>query len=120
MTVCAREGDDAGYGKGSVGKVVELGRFFGATQSVRRYVRLWRCVGSRASVDVPCVGRAVWAEGECAGRSSGKRLSEPHKKQLHCVGALDCLQNRVRHGYGFCGASCSSLGRSVYFCLCLP
>lgn len=56
MTVCAREGDDAGYGRRSVGNLIEVGRP-DVTQSVRRYVRLWRCVGSRASADVPGVGR---------------------------------------------------------------
>jgi hypothetical protein len=56
MTVCARQGNDAGYGKRSVGKLVGVGRA-GVTQSVRRYVRLWRCVGSRASAAVRCVGR---------------------------------------------------------------
>jgi hypothetical protein len=56
MTVGARKGDDAGYGKRSVGNLVGAARV-DVTQSVRRYVRLWRCVGSKASVDVPCVRR---------------------------------------------------------------
>ena len=55
MTVCARQGNDAGHGKRSVGRLVEVGST-AATQSVWRYVRLWRCVGSRASAAVRCVG----------------------------------------------------------------
>jgi hypothetical protein len=56
MTGCARQGNDAGYGKRSVEELVGVGRA-GVTQSVWRYVRLWRCAGSRASAAVRCVGR---------------------------------------------------------------
>lgn len=50
------------------------------------------------------------------GQISKQRLSEPHKKQLQCVQTLNCVQNRVRHGYRFCGASCSF---SASLCLLL-
>lgn len=41
-------------------------------------------------------------------------LSEPHKKQLQRVQTLNCVQNKVRHGYRFCGVSCYS---SASLCL---
>ena len=48
------------------------------------------------------------------GRIFEKRLSEPHKKQLQCIQTLNGVPDRVRHGYGFCGAGCSS---SASLCL---
>ena len=59
MTVCAREGEDEGYVKRCAGRSIEVGRP-DATQSVRRCVRVWRCVGSKASADVPCGERQQW------------------------------------------------------------
>ena len=78
MTVCARQGKYAGYGKRSVGESVGIGRS-GVTQSVRRYVRLWRCVGNRASAAVRCVGEGGEAEARCASESSSRGCQKPIK-----------------------------------------
>lgn len=48
------------------------------------------------------------------GRIFEQRLSEPHKKQLQCAQSLNGVPDWVRHGYRFCGASCSS---SASLCL---
>lgn len=59
MTVCAREGEDEGYHKRSVGSSVEVSGP-DVTQSVRWCVRVWRCVASKASADVPRGKQTRW------------------------------------------------------------
>ena len=61
MAVRALKGEDEGYRKRSVGSLVDVSGP-GVTQSVRWCVRVWRCVASRASADVPCGERTRWGQ----------------------------------------------------------
>lgn len=53
MAVRARKGGDEGYDK-RLGCGNGRGGVPETTQVVRRYMRVWTCVGQRASTEVPC------------------------------------------------------------------